>query len=147
MSNLLNEKILSIADLLPDEYSTCVQDALRDAVVSWFHNLSNDDKARIISNMSYQMMYDIIKKEMPDVENDIKNAVVEKIKNEKNYSFYIFGYENLYRNDSPKAGQKIIDQTIRDNAELIRTKTEESIVELSKKDIKQFMVNFQYKMK
>ena len=142
MKNILNEKILSVADLLPDEYATCVRDALRDSIVGWFHNLSNDDKARIISNMSYQMMYDIIKDEMPDVGETIKNSVIEKINDKSGYGYYVFGYDSVSR---PKVGQEIVDRTVKENIATVRQNTLDSISQMSKKDIKEFMVKYQYR--
>lgn len=142
--SILSDKTISIENLLPPDYETIVGEALRGAVVSWFNHLSDDDKARIISNMGYYNMFNIIRNEFPDVGDRIKEEVVNHINNSVNYGFYIFGQDAYNRS---RVGQKIIDDCIVENKEIIREKTSEAISELSKKDIKQFMVNFQYKFK
>lgn len=144
MSNILNEKILSIADLLPDNYENTVHEALQLAVVDWFRGLNDDNKTRILSNMMYHNVFNIIKEEMPDIADVIKKNVVDKINDKSGYGFYVFGYDGVY-NNRPKVGQEIVDRTVKENIATVRQNTMDSISQMSKKDIKEFMVKYQYR--
>lgn len=122
--------------LSEEEVKDILKEELRGQVRKHFNNEEN--ARRLLSNLAYAMVMVEVDKIVPNYHTELVNKVAELITN-KDLSFHVFNTD--YISGSPKSlGAKIVDQTVKENTQLIKDKvvdaiqkrdyTEESLIKL-----------------
>ena len=105
-----------------DEIKEIVVDELRNNIRNIFVDEKNTE--RILSNLSYKIVYDEIDKTFPESREFIKDKTLQVIRGLKNYS--VFRYR--WNDGSPESlGAKYIDEAVKENKDLIVDKVKETI--------------------
>jgi hypothetical protein len=101
-----------------DEIKEIVQDELRSQIRNYFKNES--ESQRLLSNLAHDFVFNEIEKISPEY----KNTVIDKVKSllmQKDLSFYVF--KTHYSTNEPQSfASKLIDQTIKENIDLFKSK-------------------------
>lgn len=117
-----------------EEIKDMVEDELRYAVRNVFNNKSEFE--HIISNISYKVVWNMIDEQIKHDEQTcsslLNQKVVEVINNLS--SFCVFRKKDIY-NKQDSIGQVILEKSIKDSEELIKTKVEEIINNYDFKEI------------
>lgn len=102
------------------EIKEIVQDELRNQIRH--HFAGNEEHVnRILSNLSYTVLREEINKISPSYEKNLVSKVAKLI-DEKDLSFHVFNFDS-YRDNKPRSfGAKIIEQTVKENQQLIKDK-------------------------
>lgn len=112
--------------LSDDEVKEIVQDELRNQVRKFFSG-TEENTQRLLSNLAYAIVRDEVDKIVPNYEEDLVNKVAELIKG-KDLSFHVFNYH--YSTNAPTSfGSKLIEQTVKENQQLIKDKVVKTIQE------------------
>jgi hypothetical protein len=101
-----------------DEIKEIVQDELRSQIRNYFKNES--ESQRLLSNLAHDFVFNEIEKISPEY----KNTVIDKVKSllmQKDLSFYVFK-TNYSTNEPQSFASKLIDQTIKENIDLFKSK-------------------------
>ena len=114
--------------LSEDEVKEIVSDTVREEVRKHFRD--EDNAQRIISNISYQIIFDEIDKVIPESKQMIIDKTIKAITDKEDMSFYVF-YSGDYGKKS--LGYLIMEETVRDHKEVI------------KENIAKTILNFDYK--
>lgn len=118
---------INFKDYLSDnEVKEIVQDELRIQVRKLFSG-TEENTQRLLSNLAYAIVRDEVDKIVPNYEQDLVNKVAELIKS-KDLSFHVFNYH--YSTNAPTSfGSKVIEQTVKENQQLIKDKVVKTIQE------------------
>ena len=118
---------INFKDYLSDnEVKEIVQDELRIQVRKLFSG-TEENTQRLLSNLAYSIVRDEVDKIVPNYEQDLVNKVAELIKS-KDLSFHVFNYH--YSTNAPTSfGSKVIEQTVKENQQLIKDKVVKTIQE------------------
>jgi len=118
---------IKIEDYLDQqEIKEIVQDELRNQIRKFFSG-SEENTQRLLSNLAYAIVRDEVDKIVPNYEEELINKVAELIKS-KDLSFHVFNYH--YSTNAPTSfGAKLIEQTVKENQQLIKDKVVKSIQE------------------
>jgi hypothetical protein len=112
--------------LSDDEVKGIVQDELRIQVRKFFSG-TEENTQRLLSNLAYSIVRDEVDKIVPNYEEELINKVAELIKS-KDLSFHVFNYH--YSTNAPTSfGSKVIEQTVKENQQLIKDKVVKTIQE------------------
>ena len=112
--------------LSDDEVKEIVQDELRIQVRKLFSG-TEENTQRLLSNLAYAIVRDEVDKIVPNYEEQLVNKVAELIKG-KDLSFHVFNYH--YSTNAPTSfGSKVIEQTVKENQQLIKDKVVKTIQE------------------
>ena len=116
---------IKIEDYLDhEEIKEIVQDELRNQVRKFFSG-SEENTQRLLSNLAYEIVRDEVDKIVPNYEEELINKVAELIKG-KDLSFHVFNYH--YSTNTPTSfGAKVIEQTVKENQQLIKDKVVQAI--------------------
>ena len=102
-----------------------VEDELRNQVRKHFANEEN--AKRLLGNLAYAIVRDEVDKIVPNYEEQLVNKVAELVKS-KDLSFHVFNYH--YSTNAPTSfGSKLIEQTVKENQQLIKDKVVKTIQE------------------
>ena len=102
-----------------------VEDELRNQVRKHFANEEN--AKRLLGNLAYAIVRDEVDKIVPNYEEQLVNKVAELVKS-KDLSFHVFNYH--YSTKAPLSfGAKIVEQTVKENQQLIKDKVVQAIQE------------------
>jgi hypothetical protein len=108
------------------EIKEIVQDELRNQVRKFFSG-TEENTQRLLSNLAYSIVRDEVDKIVPNYEEELINKVAELIKS-KDLSFHVFNYH--YSTNAPTSfGSKVIEQTVKENQQLIKDKVVKTIQE------------------
>ena len=118
---------INFKDYLSDnEVKEIVQDELRIQVRKLFSG-TEENTQRLLSNLAYTIVRDEVDKIVPNYEQDLVNKVAELVKS-KDLSFHVFNYH--YSTNAPTSfGSKVIEQTVKENQQLIKDKVVKTIQE------------------
>ena len=112
--------------LSDDEVKEIVQDELRIQVRKFFSG-TEENTQRLLSNLAYSIVRDEVDKIVPNYEEELVNKVAELVKS-KDLSFHVFNYH--YSTNAPTSfGSKLIEQTVKENQQLIKDKVVKTIQE------------------
>lgn len=108
--------------LSESEIKQIVIDEVRLSIREHFVNETN--AKRLLSNLSYEIVYDEVDKIVPNSRQLVYDTVVSVIKDIKNYSVF---------RDAAYGGKKslayeIMEQAVRDNKDMINAKVKETII-------------------
>ena len=112
--------------LSDDEVKEIVQDELRIQVRKLFSG-TEENTQRLLSNLAYSIVRDEVDKIVPNYEEQLVNKVAELVKS-KDLSFHVFNY-NYSTNAPTSFGSKVIEQTVKENQQLIKDKVVKTIQE------------------
>ena len=108
------------------EIKEIVQDELRIQVRKFFSG-TEENTQRLLSNLAYSIVRDEVDKIVPNYEGQLVNKVAELVKS-KDLSFHVFNYH--YSTNAPTSfGAKLIEQTVKENQQLIKDKVVKTIQE------------------
>ena len=103
-----------------------VEDELRNQVRKFFSG-TEENTQRLLSNLAYSIVRDEVDKIVPNYEEELVNKVAELVKS-KDLSFHVFNYH--YSTNAPTSfGAKLIEQTVKENQQLIKDKVVKTIQE------------------
>jgi hypothetical protein len=100
-----------------DEIKDIVTDELRNQIRNHFNG--EQESERLLSNLAHEFVFNEIEKISPNY----KSQVIEKVESilSKDLTFYIF--RNHYSTNAPQSfASKLIDQTVKENIELFKSK-------------------------
>lgn len=117
---------IKIENYLSDsEIKEIVQDELRNQIK--YHFAGNEDHVnRILSNLCYAIVSEEVEKIVPNH----KDMIVEKVAKlitEKDLSYHLYNFDTYGSGSAKSLGAKIIEQTVKENQQLIKDKVVESI--------------------
>lgn len=105
-----------------DEIKEIVEDELRAQIRNHFSNEEN--ARRLLSNLSYQIIFDEVDKTVTESKSVIADKTRQLLNNMTAY--------NVFRDDSyggrKSLATQLMEQSVKDNAELLRDKVRETIV-------------------
>lgn len=108
------------------EIKEIVQDELRIQVRKLFSG-TEENTQRLLSNLAYAIVRDEVDKIVPNYEKELVNKVAELVKS-KDLSYHVFNYH--YSTNAPLSfGAKIVEQTVKENQQLIKDKVVQAIQE------------------
>lgn len=108
------------------EIKEIVQGELRIQVRKLFSG-TEENTQRLLSNLAYSIVRDEVDKIVPNYEEQLVNKVAELVKS-KDLSFHVFNYH--YSTNAPTSfGAKLIEQTVKENQQLIKDKVVKTIQE------------------
>ena len=114
---------INVADYVTEnEIKEIVQDEIRQTVRNFFADEKNAQ--RLLSNLSYQIVFDEVDKIVPDCRNIIKEKTLEII-NKDSFSYNVFRQKSY---GSPNSlAYDYIEQTVRECKDLINQKVKDTI--------------------
>ena len=108
--------------LTSEEIKEIVIDELRLNIRSLLQNEKNAE--RILSNLSYAIVYDEIDKTFPNSREYIKNKTLDVIRNSNSYSIFRFKWNT---GEAESLGAKYIEEAVKENKSLLVDKVKETI--------------------
>lgn len=102
-------------DIIRDEFTASVAKTLS----------KETDLTRIIGNIAHEIVFDEVKKYIPEFKELLVDNVKELIK-EKNFEWYMFRGKDVWHNEEGP-GLTIIKETLNSNKEAIKKKIEDDI--------------------
>ena len=105
------------------EIKNILEDELRLQIRQHFKNEENAE--RLLSNLSYHIVSEEVEKIVPNHIDMIVDKV-SKLITEKDLSYHLYNFD-YYDGKAKSLGAKIIEQTVKDNQQLIKDKVIESI--------------------
>jgi len=116
---------INITDYLShEEIKEIAEDEIRVQIREHFKNEEN--AKRLLSNLSYQIVTDEVDKIVPNHKEELIAKVVELI-GKKDLSYHLFDFDTYGGGKARSLGAKIIEETVRENKELIKDKVVETI--------------------
>lgn len=112
-----------------DEIKQIVKEELRDEIKKEIRNNGVD---RVISNIGYYHVFEIMNKEIDGYEEQVKKQVKKVIEGLTSYS--VFRKKDLY-NHEDSLGQKYLEKSIEENKNIINNKVVQILNELGENDI------------
>lgn len=114
---------INVADYVTEnEIKEIVQDEIRQTVRNFFADEKNAQ--RLLSNLSYQIVFDEVDKIVPDCRNIIKEKTLEII-NKDSYSYNVFRQKSY---GSPNSlAYDYIEQTVKECKDMINQKVKDTI--------------------
>ena len=111
---------IKITDYLQQhEIKEIVSDELRVQIREHFRNEEN--ARRLLSNLAYHMVTEEVDKIVPNYEKELVAKVVSLLNDKKSVSYRLFDFD--YNTGNAKSlGAKIVENTIRENQQLIKDK-------------------------
>ena len=120
---------INIMDYLSEkEIGECIKEELKKQISNYINKVGVDT---FISNISYINVFKKIDEEIPDFEIQIKEKVKNIIENLSNYC--VFRDETVYERES--VGQKLLNNAVEENKNILNEKVIEIYKGLSKQDI------------
>ena len=120
---------INIMDYLSEkEIGECIKEELKKQISNYINKVGVDT---FISNISYINVFKKIHEEIPDFEIQIKEKVKNIIENLSNYC--VFRDETVYERES--VGQKLLNNAVEENKNILNEKVIEIYKGLSKQDI------------
>jgi hypothetical protein len=102
-----------------------VSDELKNQVREHFRNEEN--AKRLLSNLAYRIVRDEVDKIVPNYEQELIEKVASLIKDEGSIRYNLFDFDSWGHGRNKSLGAKIVEQTIKENEQLIKDKVIESI--------------------
>lgn len=116
---------INITDYLSHEdIKEIAQDELRVQIREHFKNEEN--ARRLLSNLAYHIVTEEVNKIVPNYEQELITKVAELIK-KKDLTYHIFDFDTYRDGRAKSLGAKILEQTVRENQQLIKDKVVEGI--------------------
>lgn len=114
---------INVADYVTEnEIKEIVQDEIRQTVRNFFADEQNAQ--RLLSNLSYQIVFDEVDKIVPDCRNVIKEKTLEII-NKDSFSYNVFRQKSY---GSPNSlAYDYIEQTVKECKDVINQKVKDTI--------------------
>ena len=112
-----------------DEIKQIVKEELRDEIKKEIRNNGVD---RVISNIGYHHVFEIMNKEIDGYEEQVKKQVKKVIEGLTSYS--VFRKKDLYDHED-SLGQKYLEKSIEENKNIINNKVVQILNELGENDI------------
>lgn len=106
------------------EIKEIVADELRNQIRGHFTNEEN--AKRLLSNLAYHIVKEEINKIVPNYEQELLDKVVTII-NDKNLGYQVFDFDTYGSGRSKSLGAQIVEETVRENKQLIKDKVIEGI--------------------
>lgn len=106
-----------------EEIKEILQDELRNQIRGHFKN--EDNAKRLLSNLAYHIVQEEVSKIVPNYEEELVKEVSKLIK-EKDLSYYVFNFD-YFNGVSKSFGAKLIEETVKENKQLIKDKVVEAI--------------------
>jgi hypothetical protein len=117
---------INIADYLSHEdIKEIAQDELRAQIREYFKNEEN--AKRLLSNLAYHIVSEEVSKIVPNYEQELVEKVVSLIKDKNSVGFTLFDFDNWGSGRCKSLGAKIVEQTVKENEQLIKDKVIETI--------------------
>ena len=117
---------ISFKDYLSHEdIKEIVSDELRLQIRQHFKNEEN--AKRLLSNLAYHIVSEEVNKIVPNYEQELVDKVVSLIRDKKSVGFTLFDFDLYGSGRSKSLGAKIVEQTIKENEQLIKDKVIETI--------------------
>lgn len=115
---------INVADYVTEnEIKEIVQDEIRKTVQNFFADEKNAQ--RLLSNLSYQIVFDEVDKIVPDCRNIIKEKTLEII-NKDSFSYNVFRQKSY---GSPNSlAYDYIEQTVKECKDMINQKVKDTII-------------------
>lgn len=110
--------------LKEDEIREILIDELRNQIRGHFRNEENSK--RLLSNLSYHIVKEEINKIVPNYEEELISKVTSLIQ-EKNLGHQVFDFDNWGAGRHKSLAAQIIEQTVKENTQLIKDKVVEAI--------------------
>lgn len=111
--------------LSDDEIKEIVSSELRLQIKDFFRDEKNGQ--RLLSNLAYEIVQQEVEKIVPNYQDNLVLKVSELIKS-KDLSYYVFNHS--YSDNKPNSfGSKLIEQTAKENAEMIKANVIKAIQE------------------
>lgn len=131
MSELSGASItINIDDYLTEsDKRELVREAFKEQVLQKLFNtkdLSKNECERLISNISYYSIVEYVQQFIPDFEEKIRERVAEVIEEDYQHLSYKVFYSGGY-SEKPSLGFNIIQDVVRENKELIKSKVKTAI--------------------
>ena len=104
-----------------------VEDELRNQVRKHFANEEN--AKRLLGNLAYHIVREEVDKIVPDFEQELIEKVASLIRDKSSVSFNLFDYDSYGSGRSKSLGAKIVEQTVKENQQLIKDKVVQAIQE------------------
>lgn len=125
---------INIEDYLnKDEIKNIVIQELRESISNYFRR--KEDIGKIISNIGYEMTFNLINEEVPNFKEQIKESVL-KVCSEIS-SYCVFRKKGEYSSyDTNSVAQDILEQVVLDNKNIIEDKIKSIFNELQKTDLR-----------
>ena len=116
---------IKITDYLQQhEIKEIVSDELRVQIREHFRNEEN--ARRLLSNLAYQLVSEEVNKIVPNYEKELVEKVVSLLNDKKAVSYRLFDFD--YNTGNAKSlGAKIVENTVRENQQLIKDKVIDTI--------------------
>lgn len=106
-----------------EEIKETVQYELRNQVKAHFRDEEN--AKRLLSNLAYHIVQEEINKIVPNYHEDLVKKVAKLIE-EKDLSFNTFNFDH-FNGTAKSLGAKIVEETVKENKQLIKDKVVEAI--------------------
>jgi hypothetical protein len=119
-------EILITDYLSQEEIKEIAQDEVRVQIREHFKNEEN--AKRLLSNLAYQIVQEEVNKIVPNYEQELVKKVASLI-SEKDLTFHVYNFDTYGGGKARSLGAKIIEQTVQENKELIRSKVVDAIQE------------------
>jgi hypothetical protein len=108
--------------LSPQEIKEIVIDEARNRIRELFKDEKNTN--RILSNISYEIVFDEVDKIIPNSKEVIKNQMVKILENPS--SFTVFREKDEWRKES--LATSFIHEAVKENKDLLKSKVKETII-------------------
>lgn len=116
---------INIVDYLSkQEIKEIAQDEVRVQIREHFKNEEN--AKRLLSNLAYHIVTEEVDKIVPNYEQELIRKVAELI-NKKDLSYHLFDFDTYGGGKARSLGAKYIEETVRENQQLIKDKVVEGI--------------------
>lgn len=116
---------IKITDYLDEqEIKDIVSDEFRVQIRSHFKDEEN--AKRLLSNLAYNIVIEEVNKIVPNYEEVLITKVAELI-NKKDLTYHVFDFDTYGSGKARSLGAKILEQTVRENTDLIKSKVVEGI--------------------
>jgi hypothetical protein len=117
---------INITDYLShQEIKEIAQDEVRVQIREHFKNEEN--AKRLLSNLAYHVVSEEVNKIVPNYEQELIDKVVSLIRDEKSVGFTLFDFDAYGSGRSKSLGAVIVEQTVKENQQLIKDKVIETI--------------------
>lgn len=107
------------------EIKDILEEELRNQIIKHFNNEEN--AKRLLSNLAYHVVREEVNKIVPNYEQELVEKVTSLIKDSSSVSFNLFDFDIYGSGRGRSLGAKIVEQTVNENRELIKTKVIEAI--------------------
>lgn len=121
------------------------EDEIKDILIgeykSWFRNMSEQDKLRILSNFSYEFIFKTINDNVDGNLLELTKSKTLKTLEDANFNYFVFRPADAW-NKPESVPMTMINNIVKSKHSVIESKIDKAIEGLSNKDLRQWVLNF-----